>query len=73
MLHHLLVLEDLMLHLFQPLLGAPLLERSIQIFFMEDSILHMKNLGVLTHLCEVRVDDVDDKLVLGGSLGRHGT
>ena len=25
----------------------------------------MKDLGVLPHLCEVRVDDVDDELVLG--------
>jgi len=29
--------------------------------------------GVLLHLCEVRVDGVDDELVLGGTWGSHGT
>src|SRR3954462_7549779 len=62
-----------MLHLFQPLLGAPLLDMSLQIFFVEDTILHTEDLGVLPHLCEVRVDDVDDELVLGGTWGSHGT
>src|SRR3954468_15784968 len=64
-LHHLLELEDFMLHLLQPLLGAPLLDGPLQIFFVEDAILHPRSLGVLPHLSEVRVDDVDDDLSLG--------
>ena len=71
--HHLLVLEDLMFHLLQPLFGAPFLDGFLQIFLAEDTVLHMKDLGVLLHLCEVRVDDVDDELVLGGTWGSHGT
>ena len=46
---------------------------SLQIFLVEDTILHMKDLGLLPHLCEVRVDDVDDELVLGGTWRSHGT
>ena len=73
MLHHLLELEDLVFHLLQPLFGAPFFDWSLQIFLVEDTILHMKDLRVLPHLCEVRVDDIDDELVLGGTWGSHNT
>src|ERR1041385_2316395 len=69
-LHHLLQLEDLMFHLLQPLLGAPLHDWSLQIFLVENTVLRTKDLGVLVHLSEVRVDDVDNELVLGGNLGK---
>src|ERR1041384_2723726 len=62
-LDHLLVLEDFLFHFFQPALDAPLLDRSLQIFFVEDP----KSLMVILHLSKVRVDDVDDELVLGGT------
>src|ERR1043165_9936859 len=72
MLHHLLKLENLVFHLLQPIFGAPSLDWSLQIFLAEDTVLHMKDLGVLLQLCEGRVDDVDDELVLGGTWRSHG-
>src|SRR3954469_1855681 len=72
-LDHLLVLEDFLLPLLQPGLDAPLLDKSLQIFLMKDTVLHPNNLRVLLHLSEVRVDDVDDELVLGGTRRSHGT
>ena len=72
-LNHLLVLEDFLLHFVQPFLDAPLLDRSLQIFFVEDTILHPKSLRVLLHSREVRIDDVDEELVLGGTWGSNVT
>src|SRR3954466_6497210 len=60
-----------MFHLLQPIFGAPFFDWSLQIFLVEDTILHMKDLRVLPHLCEVRVDHVDDELVLGGAWCRR--
>ena len=62
-----------MFHLLQPLFGAPLFDWSLQILLAEDTVLHMKDLGVHLHLCEIRVDDIDDELVLGGTWRSHGT
>ena len=41
------------------------LDWSLQIFLAEDTVLDMKDLGVLPYLHEVRVDDVDEEIVLG--------
>ena len=62
-----------MVHLLQPVFSALFFGLSLQIFLAEDTVLDMKDLGVLPHLCEVRVDDVNDELVLGGTWGSHGT
>src|SRR4051812_111353 len=43
-----------MFHLLQPLLGAPFFDGSLKIFLAEDTILHMKDLGVLPHLFTTR-------------------
>ena len=50
-----------------------ILDRSLQIFLMKDTVLHPNNLRVLLHVSEVRVDDVDDERVLGGTWRSHGT
>src|ERR1041384_8522926 len=65
MLHHLLVPENLLFHLLQPIFGAPFFDWSLQIFLAEDTVLDMKDLGVLLHLCEVRIMTLMTNLSLG--------
>ena len=71
-LHHPLALEDLLLHCFEPCLHASGLLRPVSITDVQHPLTYLNGLRVLQHLREVRVDDLLEKLVLGGAWRRHG-
>ena len=71
-LHHLLTLQNFLLQCLEPCLRASGLPWSLNIADVQQPLSHLNGLRVLQHLCEVRVDDILEKLVLGGAWRRHG-
>ena len=69
--HHPLALENLLLHGFEPRLHASGPLRSLNITDVQQPITHLNGLRVSQHLREVRVDDLLEELVLGGTWRRH--
>ena len=70
--HHPLALENLLLHCFEPCLRASDPPWSLNIADVQQPLTHLNGLRVLQHLREIRVDDLLEKLVLGGAWRRHG-
>ena len=70
--HHPLTLENLLLHCFEPRLHASGPLWSLFIADVQQPITHLNGLRVSLHLREVRVDDLLEELVLGGTWRRHG-
>ena len=66
-LHHLLTLENLLLHCLDPCLRASGPPWSLNIADVQQPITHLNGLRVLQHLREVGVDDLLEELVLGGT------
>ena len=66
-LHHPLALENLLFHCFEPCLHASGPPWSLNIADVQQPITHLNGLRVSQHLREVRVDDLLEKLVLGGA------
>ena len=65
--HHLLALENLLLHCLEPRLHAFGSLGSLNIADVQQPITHLNGLGVSQHLREVRVDDLLEELILGGA------
>ena len=65
--HHLLALENLLLHCLEPCLHAFGPPWSLNIADVQQPLTHLNGLRVLQHLREVGVDDLLEKLVLGGA------
>ena len=65
--HHLLALENLLLHCLEPCLHASGPPWSLNIADVQQPSTHLNGLRVLQHLREVRVDDLLEELVLGGA------
>ena len=66
-LHHLLILENLLLQCLEPCLSASGLPWSLNIADVQQPNTHLNGLRVLQHLREVGVDDLLEELVLGGT------
>ena len=66
-LHHLLALENLLLHCFEPRLHTSGPLWSLNIADVQHPLTHLNGLRVLQHLREVGVDDLLEELVLGGA------
>ena len=66
-LHHLLTLENLLLHRLEPCLHASGPPWSLHIADVQQPLTHLIGLRVLQHLREVGVDDLPEELVLGGT------
>ena len=66
-LHHLLTLENLLLHCLEPCLHASGPPWSLNIMDVQQPLMHLNGLRVLQHLREVRVDDLLEDIVLGGT------
>ena len=66
-LHHLLTLENLLLHCLEPCLHASGPPWSHSIADVQQPLTHINGLRVLHHLREVGVDDLLKKIVLGGA------
>ena len=71
-LHHPLALENLLLHCLEPCLHASGLPQFLNIADVQHPLMHLNGLRVSLHLREVRVDDLLEELVLGGTWRRHG-
>ena len=71
MFHHLLALENLLLHRLEPCLHAFGPPWSLNIMDVQHPLTHLNGLRVLQHLRKVGVDDLLEKLVLGGAWRRH--
>ena len=69
--HHLLALENLLLHCLEPCLHASGPPWSLSITDVQHPLTHLNGLRVLEHSREVRVDNLLEKLVLGSTSGRH--
>ena len=69
-LHHPLALENLLLNCFESCLHASGPLRALNIADVQHPLTHLNGLRVLQHLHEVRVDDLLEKLVLGGAWRR---
>src|SRR3954471_3880271 len=67
MFHHPLALENLLFHCFEPHLHASSPLRSLNIADVQQPITHLSGLRVSQHLREVRIDDLLEELVLGGT------
>ena len=67
MLHHLLTLENFLLQCLEPCLRASGLPWSLNIADVQQLLTHLYGLRVLQHFCEVGIDDLLEKLVLGGT------
>ena len=65
--HHLLALENLLLHCLEPCLHAAGPPWSLNITDVQQPLTHLNGLRVLQHLREVGVDDLLEELVLGGT------
>ena len=65
MLHHLLTLENLLLHCFKPCLHACGPPWSLNITDVQHPLMHLNGLRVLQHLRKVGVDNLLEELVLG--------
>ena len=70
--HHPLALENLLIHCFEPCLHASGPPWSLNIADVQHPLTHLNGLRVSQHLREVGVDDLLEKLVLGGAWRRHG-
>ena len=66
-LHHLLTLENVLLHCLEPCLHASVPPWSLNIADVQQPLTHLNGLRVLQHLREVGVDDLLEELVLGGT------
>ena len=66
-LHHLLALENLLLHCFKPCLHASGPPWYLNIADVQHPLMHLNGLRVLQHLREVGVDNLLEELVLGGT------
>ena len=64
-LHHLLTLENLLLHCLEPCLHASGPPWSLNIADVQQPIMHLNGLRMLQHFREVGVDDLLEELVLG--------
>ena len=64
---HPLALENLLLHCFESCLHASSPPWSLNIADVQHPLTHLNGLRVLQHLREVGVDDLLEKLVLGGA------
>ena len=71
MVHHPLALDDLLLRGFEPDLHGSHLLGPLNISDVEHPLMHHDGLRVLHHLRQVRVDDLLEELVLGGTWGCH--
>ena len=71
-LHHLLKLENLLLHCLKPCLHASDPPWSLNIADVQQPLTHINGLRMLQHFREVGVDDLLEELVLGGTWRRHG-
>ena len=67
MFHHLLALENLLVHFLEPCLHASGPPRSLNIVDVQQPLTHLNGLRVLQHLHKVGVDDLLEELVLGGT------
>ena len=65
--HHLLALENLLLHCLEPCLHASDPPWSLNIADMQQPLPHLNGLRVLQHLRKVGVNDLLEELVLGGA------
>ena len=65
--HHPLALKNLLLHCFESCLHASGPPWSLKIEDVQQPLTHINGLRVLQHLREVGVDDLLEKLVLGGA------
>ena len=65
--HHLLALENLLLHCFESCPHASGPPWSLNIADVQQPLTHLNGLRVLHHFHEVGVDDILEKLVLGGT------
>ena len=65
--HHLLALENLLLHCLESCLHASGPPWSLNTTDVQQPITHLNGLRVSQHLREVRVDDLLEELVLGGA------
>ena len=65
-LHHLLALENLLLHCLEPCLHASGLPWSLNTANVQQPLTYLNGLRVLQDVHEVWVDDLLEKLVLGG-------
>ena len=72
MFHHPLALENLLLHCFESCLHTSGPPWSLNIADVQYPLTHINGLRVLQHLREVRLEDLLEKLVLGGAWRRHG-
>ena len=71
MFHHLLALENLLLHCLEPCLHASGPPWPLNIADVQHPLMHLNGLRVLEHFREVGVDDLLEELVLGGTWRRH--
>ena len=71
-LHHLLTLENLLLHCLEPFLHASGPPWSLNIADVQHPLMHLNGLRMLQHFREVGVDDLLEEHVLGGTWRRHG-
>ena len=67
MFHHPLTLENLLLHCFESCLHASGPPRSLHITDVQQPLTHLNGLRMSQHLSEIGVDDLLEKLVLGGA------
>ena len=72
-LHHLLTLENLLLHCFEPRLHASGRPWALNIVDVQHPLTHLNGLRVLQHLHKIGVDNPLEKLVLGSAWRCHGT
>ena len=67
MFHHLLALENLLLHYFKPCLHASGPPWSVNIADVQQPLTHLNGLRMLQHFREVGIDGLLELLVLGGT------
>ena len=70
--HHLLALENLLLHCLESCLHASSPPWSLNITDVQHPLMHLIGLRMLQHFREVGVDDLLEELVLGGTWRRRG-
>ena len=70
--HHPLALENLLLHCLEHCHHASGPPWSLNIADVQHPLMHLNGLRVLHHLRKVGVDDLLEKLLLGGAWRRHG-
>ena len=67
MLHHPLAPEDVLLHSFKPSLHGSRPLGTWHIAEVKHPLMHLDDPSMLSHLTQIWVDDVVEKLVLGGA------